>query len=164
MSPKHKLAGVGTAIAALLGTAGLNDTAFPCGGLFCQQVPIDQAGEQIIFRQDGDVVTAIILIQYVGDAEDFSWVVPVPGIPELSTGSDLVFGPLESATRPQFNLITTGDACPIAATKVFLETSMFGDEFTGQDGQFVICGPDAHRDRKWWADCKVVNGNIVEVS
>ncbi|MCH8253596.1 MAG: DUF2330 domain-containing protein [Planctomycetes bacterium] len=113
MSPKRKLAVVGTAIAALLGTAGLNDTAFPCGGLFCRQVPIDQAGEQIIFRQDGDVVTAIILIQYVGDAEDFSWVVPVPGIPELSTGSDLVFGPLESATRPQFNLITTGDACPI---------------------------------------------------
>ncbi|MCH7924693.1 MAG: DUF2330 domain-containing protein [Planctomycetes bacterium] len=83
-----------------------------CGGLFCQFVPIDQAGEQIIFRRDGDMVTAVVLIQYVGEASDFSWVVPVPGIPELSTGSDLIFAPLELATRPQFVLETTGEACP----------------------------------------------------
>ena len=81
-----------------------------CGGLFCQFVPIDQAGEQIIFRRDGDMVTAVVLIQYVGEASDFSWVVPVPGIPVLSTGSDLVFAPLELATRPQFVLETTGAA------------------------------------------------------
>lgn len=82
-----------------------------CGGFFCQFVPIDQAGEQIIFRQDGDTVTAVVLIQYAGDAEDFSWVVPVPGIPELSTGSDLVFASLELATRPRFNLETKGEPC-----------------------------------------------------
>jgi len=56
------------------------------------------------------------------------------------------------------------DACPIAASTVFLETSMFGDEYTGNDGQYLICGPDAHRSRKWYADCKVVDGDIVEVS
>ncbi len=83
-----------------------------CGGFFCQQVPIDQAGEQIIFRQDGDQVTAVVLIQYVGTAEDFSWVVPVAGVPELSVGSDLAFAPLELATRPQFTLEVNGSACP----------------------------------------------------
>ncbi len=82
-----------------------------CGGFFCQQIPINQAGEQIIFRQDGDMVTAVVLIQYAGAADDFSWVVPVPGIPELSTGSDLVFAPLELATRPQFLLETVGQPC-----------------------------------------------------
>ncbi len=83
-----------------------------CGGFFCQAVPIDQAGEQIIFRKDGDMVTAVVLIQYEGAAEDFSWVVPVPGIPALSVGSDLIFSPLELATRPQFTLLTEGEACP----------------------------------------------------
>jgi hypothetical protein len=83
-----------------------------CGGFFCQQVPIDQAAEQIIFRQDGDQVTAVVLIQYVGDAADFSWVVPVPGVPELSVGSELVFSSLEPATRPQFNLTINGEPCP----------------------------------------------------
>lgn len=83
-----------------------------CGGLFCQFVPIDQAGEQIIFRQDGKQVTAVVLIQYEGEAEDFSWVVPVPGIPELSVGSEQVFTPLELVTRPQFILETVGQPCP----------------------------------------------------
>ncbi len=86
--------------------------AVACGGFFCELVTIDQAGEQIVFRKDGDTVTAMVLIQYVGDAEQFSWVVPVPGIPELSVGSDAVFASLESSTRPQFVLETNGQRCP----------------------------------------------------
>lgn len=83
-----------------------------CGGFFCQLVPIDQAGEQIIFRKDGNTITAIVQIQYAGNASDFSWVVPVPGVPQLSTGSDLIFAPLELVTRPQFILERTGAPCP----------------------------------------------------
>ncbi len=86
-------------------------TVYACGGFFCQFVPINQAGEQIVFRQDGNTVTAVVLIQYQGDAEDFSWVVPVPGIPEVEVGSDLAFTSLEQATRPQFNLTVNGNAC-----------------------------------------------------
>jgi len=82
-----------------------------CGGFFCQQVPIDQIGEQIIFRQDGGTTTAIVLIQYQGAAEDFSWVVPVPGVPEFSVGSSLLFQQLEPLTRPQFGLDVEGERC-----------------------------------------------------
>lgn len=57
-------------------------------------------------------MTAIVLIQYAGEADDFSWVLPVPGIPDLSSGSDLVFAPLELVTRPRFNLEITGEPCP----------------------------------------------------
>jgi hypothetical protein len=88
------------------------DPAEGCGGFFCQLVPIDQAGEQIIFRQDGDMITAVVLIQYEGQAEDFSWVVPVPGIPELSVGSTAAMNQLEVATRPQFFLDIQGAPCP----------------------------------------------------
>ena len=41
------------AVAAALVTLATAATAFACGGFFCQQVTIDQAGEQIIFRRDG---------------------------------------------------------------------------------------------------------------
>ncbi|MCH7700201.1 MAG: DUF2330 domain-containing protein [Planctomycetes bacterium] len=82
-----------------------------CGGFFCRQVVIDQAGEQIIFRQDGTTVTAIVLIQYQGDADDFSWILPVPGEPDFELASDLVFSPLEQATRPQFSLTYEGAPC-----------------------------------------------------
>ncbi len=83
-----------------------------CGGFFCQLLPIDQAGEQIVFRKEGNQITTMVRIQYAGEAENFGWVLPVPNTPELSLGSDLVFTQLDIATRPQFILERTGEACP----------------------------------------------------
>ncbi|MHC5108657.1 MAG: DUF2330 domain-containing protein [Planctomycetota bacterium] len=98
-------------LVAIMTLAWPVNRASACGGFFCQVLPMDQAGEQIIFRKDGNMVTAVVLIQYEGDAPDFSWVVPVPGIPDLSVGSELVFNPLEQATRPVFTLLTEGSQC-----------------------------------------------------
>ena len=50
-----------------------------CGGLFCQNNPVDQAGERIVFTVNDDTITALIEIQYQGEAPDFSWILPVPG-------------------------------------------------------------------------------------
>ena len=83
-----------------------------CGGFFCDFLPINQAGEQIVFRQDGDQTTAMIKIDYVGNAEDFGWVLPVPQSPEISLGSDQIFSELELSTRPQFLLERVGEGCP----------------------------------------------------
>ena len=82
-----------------------------CGGFFCTTVPINQAAEQIVFRQQGDQVTAMVRILYSGNAEDFSWVIPVPDTPEISLGADATFNELDFATRPQFQLQQTGDVC-----------------------------------------------------
>ncbi len=89
------------ALAALSAGDRPANQAAACGGFFCQRVPINQAAEQIIFRQDGSQITAIVLIQYQGTAEDFSWIVPVPGIPDLSVVPGLLFQTRESATRPR---------------------------------------------------------------
>ncbi len=83
-----------------------------CGGFFCTTIPINQAAEQIVFRQEPGMVTAMVRIQYSGNAEDFSWVVPVPDTPELSIGSDTTFNDLDSSTRPNFNLRINGSVCP----------------------------------------------------
>ncbi len=141
----------GRTVAVVLASLGLVSVRLPnmvdearaCGGFFCQAVPINQAAEQIIFRQNGDQVTAVVLIQYVGVAEDFSWVVPVPGVPELSTGSDVLFQSLDPATRPQFNLAVEGDICPqlgfdLNAGSIF---DLFGDGLDNapqDDGVSVI--------------------------
>ncbi len=82
-----------------------------CGGFFCDVVPIDQAGEQIVFRQEGNKTTAMIKIDYVGTAKDFGWVLPVPQTPELSLGNDRTFTELERVTRPQFLLRREGQGC-----------------------------------------------------
>lgn len=82
-----------------------------CGGFFCTTVPINQAAEQIVFRQEGAQVTAMVRILYSGNAEDFSWVVPVPDTPQISLGANVTFNELDFATRPQFVLESEGQVC-----------------------------------------------------
>ena len=109
--------------------------AHACGGFFCQTIPIEQAGEQIVFRQEGSDITAMIRILYTGVAEDFSWVVPVPNDPQLSVGSDTFFDQLEGQTRPQFNLETRGQACavpfPVATVATDAASESAGDTDDG---------------------------------
>ncbi len=89
-------------------TAVSTQTTHACGGLFCQNSPVDQNAERIIFTQNSDgTVTAIIQIQYTGFAEDFSWILPLPEaitaealeVPESATSA---FTELESRTNPVF--------------------------------------------------------------
>jgi hypothetical protein len=90
--------------------------AHACGGLFCDRPPVNplaplpvaQSGENVVFGVDGDigdgssVVTAHIQIFYSGAASQFSWVVPVMAVPELSTGTDRLFSGLAAQTQPTF--------------------------------------------------------------
>ncbi|MBT9560864.1 MAG: DUF2330 domain-containing protein [Myxococcales bacterium] len=80
-------------------------TAEACGGFFCSSVPIDQSGERILFAVDDTTVKAHIQIFYSGDAEKFSWVLPIPGEPTaIGVGTDTLFQNLDWQTGPQFNL------------------------------------------------------------
>ncbi len=106
-----KLFGRSALAGLVLLSSALPGVASACGGFFCQLVPINQAAEQIVFRQDGDQITAMVQIQFAGDSQDFSWVVPVPSTPTYEVGSNTTFTDLELATRPQFNLTRTGSEC-----------------------------------------------------
>jgi hypothetical protein len=93
----------------LLGMLSLSfEPARACGGLFCQNSPVDQNAERIIFTQNRDgTITAIIQIQYTGFAEDFSWILPLPNpitaealaVPETAMNA---FIELETGTNPVF--------------------------------------------------------------
>ena len=79
-----------------------------CGGLFCSAAaPVNQAAERIIFSKNEDgTVTAVVQIQYSGPSEEFAWVLPVPGIPDVNVSSDLAFTRLQQASNPQYILTT----------------------------------------------------------
>lgn len=97
-----------TASLGLAGALALTTHSPPdaraCGGFFCSQVPVEQTGEQIIFGVGNGTITAQILINYAGEAEDFAWVLPVASKPEISLGSQSAFGILDQRTAPVFNL------------------------------------------------------------
>ena len=74
-----------------------------CGGLFCQNVPVDQQAERIIFTiNNDDTITAYVQIAYTGSAPDFSWVVPVPSVPEIDVAEIESFDELSLLTAPVF--------------------------------------------------------------
>ncbi|MEK6223114.1 MAG: DUF2330 domain-containing protein, partial [Chloroflexota bacterium] len=83
-------------------------TALACGGLFCQNTPVDQNAERIIFTQNRDgTISAIVQIQYTGSPADFSWILPIP-VPidgediEVPDGAIAAFFELETQTTPIF--------------------------------------------------------------
>ncbi len=100
----------GVALLLALATPG---AARACGGFFCNQaIPIDQSGEQIVFSMRPDGVTAHILIQYQGNARDFSWVVPVMSRPQIKLGTTALFTTLLTRTQPRFQIDpSTTDFC-----------------------------------------------------
>ena len=88
----------------LLQPSGVN----ACGGLFCQNTPVDQAAERIIFTKNDDgTITTLVEIQYTGAAPDFSWILPIPeaisaddlAVPE---DGDQIFPELHQLTDVRF--------------------------------------------------------------
>lgn len=78
-------------------------TALACGGLFCQNIPVDQQAERIIFTVNrNDTITAYVQINYTGSAPDFSWVVPVPSVPKVDVAEIASFDELSNLTAPVF--------------------------------------------------------------
>jgi MYXO-CTERM domain-containing protein len=78
--------------------------AAACGGFFCGGQPVDQEAERIVFAIDEEegMVESHVQIFYKGEADEFAWVVPVPGEPELFLSTEKLFDALDEATQPLF--------------------------------------------------------------
>ncbi len=82
-------------------------------------MPVDQTGETIVFAQGGGFVEAHVQINYDGgDADQFSWIVPVPVVPEIEVGSLSFINALRSATVPSYGIVNGANECPGQGTGV----------------------------------------------
>ncbi len=84
----------------------LGTDALACG-CFARPAPtvdILQAGEYVVFAERDGKVTMQVQISYSGPADRFAWLLPVPAVPELSTGTDELFRELLRQTSPSFRL------------------------------------------------------------
>ncbi len=86
-----------------------------CGGFFCDgggpPMPVDQTGENILFVVDdaAGTVSAHIQIQYMGEPQNFAWIIPVTALPTFSVGSDQLFQNLLQSTVPTYGTLGQGD-------------------------------------------------------
>ena len=117
--------------------------ALACGGLFCNSAqPVDQVGERILFALiPGEVegegeVEVHVQLSYQGPAEEFSWIVPTPTLPELRTSVDDVFVRLGMSTAPLFQptIVDLGDCNSGIATRGGAEAPM-ADMAAGGGGE-----------------------------
>ena len=81
--------------------------AHACGGFFCNNVPVEQEGEDIVFAVDeeNDETTVHVQITYTGAAEDFAWIVPIPTIPSIVLSTDRMFQELSMRMKPTPSLV-----------------------------------------------------------
>jgi hypothetical protein len=90
-------------LAIVLAALAFAPGAAACGGLFCQNIPVDQQAERIIFTVNTDgTISAYVQINYTGSAPDFSWVVPVPSTPKVDVAEKASFDELSNLTNPIF--------------------------------------------------------------
>ena len=135
-------------LSSLLGLAAAiaPPPAHACGGLFCSaSQPVNQAAERILFVENGDgTVTAVIEIMYEGPSEKFSWVLPVPGEPEVGISSTTALDRLQQQTNPLYQLQTTfSDSCDSDGTKGGRSNSLGGpqagvDSDDGENGGVAV--------------------------
>ncbi len=102
-----------SALALLCGLSLVQRPAEACGGLFCDSSNVvNQAAERIVFSQDGEGnVTQIVEILYDGDADQFAWLLPVPGTPTPGVSSTQALDSLQRNTNPQYQLNVSRESC-----------------------------------------------------
>jgi MYXO-CTERM domain-containing protein len=117
--------------------------AAACGGTFCDgrpqpngqpPMPVDQTGENILFVMEPGMVEAHIQIQYKGQPEKFSWILPVQALPEVEVGSQALFDRLLAATVPTFTVNNQFDTCGQGAIGVTGAGSATGSTTGGSGG------------------------------
>jgi MYXO-CTERM domain-containing protein len=95
----------------------LPSIAEACGGNFCDAgpttMPVDQTGENILFKIGPDTVEAHIQVQIDPDttAENFAWVIPVTALPEFAVGSQLLFDNMLAGSVPRYGVNNQTDFC-----------------------------------------------------
>ena len=111
-------------------------TSEACGGLFCDggptPMPVDQTGENVVFIPDADSIEVQIQIQYMGEPQQFAWVIPVLSIPtEFAVGSELLFDNIMAASVPTYGISATADDCSLDDQNGF-GTDAAGDSAGGE--------------------------------
>ncbi|PRQ03064.1 hypothetical protein ENSA5_18350 [Enhygromyxa salina] len=117
-------------------------TVDACGGTFCDAgptaMPVDQTGENILFKIGEDSVEAHIQIQIDPNtsAEAFAWVIPVTSLPEFEVGSQILFDNMLAGSVPTYGRnFTTDDCAPADDDANSTAATTFSDEDGGQGGE-----------------------------
>ncbi len=111
-------------LAAIVSALLLPAAAFACGGCFIpagtSSTPVLQNAERILFAHDTVSKKSYVWVEirYAGPPGDFSWVLPLPKVPDVSVGDSWLFDRLDLATAQRFALTyDTSENCSYASSQ-----------------------------------------------
>ena len=88
-----------------------------CGGFFG---PVDNNvfsdAQQVLFQRDGDRISVEYLVKYEGEADQFGWVIPIPGTldtDDVAVGDPELLDDLESRTNPWTRTESDDSGCGV---------------------------------------------------
>jgi len=64
------------------------------------EADIREPSQKAVIVYENGVETLILQVNFMGDAQDFAWVVPAPSLPELSEADGKIFEELHYLTKP----------------------------------------------------------------
>ena len=109
--------------------------ATACGGFFydvSRIVPVEQNTARMLFEVNDDgTITALMEIRYSGAAEDFSWIIPVPDVPDLGVAPPETLAMLDAVTAP--TIIPPPTKCTQGPAVPAPRAAGLGDEWGGDD-------------------------------
>ncbi|HUD48510.1 MAG TPA: DUF2330 domain-containing protein [Candidatus Baltobacteraceae bacterium] len=94
-------------MAAIVGSLLLGASTAAADGCFVfhwnKQKDINEPTQKAIILYDQGQEDMVLQVKYEGPAEEFGWLIPVPGLPEVSNGSMDCFYELSEMTQRQFD-------------------------------------------------------------
>ncbi len=145
-----------------------------CGGFFCDSPPPDpppdepdlplpvyQTGELVLFVADETQVEAHIQIQYAGEANEFSWVVPVQAVPEIDFGSDEAFFALAAQTTPSFPIDNRRAGCPTCLDCPIEDNYYYGGDTDSDMDADVDTDADSDADGDGGEEVHILDSGVV---
>ncbi len=132
-----------------------------CGGFFCQNVPVDQSAERIIFAvNDNDsTIDAYVQINYTGSPDNFAWVVPVPNPPKVDVADISMIRELDRLTQPVYIAPPLSDSCRQLAGRFYgllgaapaatSAVTVFGQGSVGPYNYAIVGSDDPQELVKW---------------
>jgi hypothetical protein len=129
--------------------------------------PVDQKAERILFQMNDDgTITTFVEISYVGLADQFAWILPIPHVidaDDVATADSSMFDALEAMTAPQisfFDSTANNQGCGIGCTDTSLSFRLPNDggvdvvdEFSvGPFALQILRGGSAESLQTWLAD------------
>lgn len=113
-------------IATVLLSGMSSPSAHADGKVFTHAAPAEIPSQSALIAYDGKVETLAIETRFIAEGKDFAWVVPLPAVPEIESGTPGMFASLRAMFLPEIISSTNTPAALVLVLLILLALGVWG--------------------------------------